>query len=805
MVGLTAYALITVLTPFIGGVILIALGARAPVRAGLVLAILAAALTLAGAIALASNRLPEGPLLIHVLPIGNQSIVFRLDGFTAWLAVGLAGWVQPVLIWMTTPRGNGEGDQRPTLVPLGLGLIATSLGLGAVLNDNLLLIALCWAGAGLTAWLLARPTPLGTYTTDDWVDLVLLTGGAILTTLALIPQFVLGHSLSLYNLAGRNPAGAFWDVVLMLALAFAAGAYPFALWVRRVCQGIMTDAVGVVLLIVLPLGVVLAARLVVVMAGTPDGWPTWHVGPATIPLNILWLILGTATIIVSGLTSLFERDLPVLTAMLGLTTIGWAFIALGTGDVHALIGVVFLLLAYILGVGTLLSVWASWEWADRELDIAHLPGLAALSVPHALAVVLGGLTLVGFPLLLGFNGIAAATVGLINLGGAAALVGALGWVGSALAFAGFIHAIRHAFTQSPQAPEPAPGLAAEGTAMLIPLVLLIVAGVAPELLLIGKPSGVATQAAASLAFTGTTVPDLTSTPLGFSLGTLTWLPGLYWAVALGGAVVVVLTTALLGHRPAPSPVFTGGVDLPERESPTAPSDAWDDMALVPRSQFVLPGPRRWREDIGNLEGWPGIKLRDETARSEEDDEGDEATDEVVITTVDEVDVIEATDDFTEAEPIEPNGHIVDAEPIEPSSHTVDAEPIEPSNHIVEAEPIEPNGHITDAEPIEVVPNVEHETPIEAAAEPEDGAPPSHEEAISDADAVDGTEAGEVQNEPAPSMTEGEEAIRQKTDGEVSGSEIPRKTAPAPAQRPSTPPRTAGKRPLPPSQKKRGRP
>ncbi|MFM9500625.1 hypothetical protein ACKI1Q_44575, partial [Streptomyces galilaeus] len=86
---------------------------------------------------------------------------------------------------------------------------------------------------------------------------------------------------------------------------------------------------------------------------------------------------------VASLTALFERDLPILTLLLGLVPIGWMMTAIGTGETHALLGVVFLLAAYLLGMGTLLAVWASCEWSGRDLDIASLTDLASQSSLHA--------------------------------------------------------------------------------------------------------------------------------------------------------------------------------------------------------------------------------------------------------------------------------------------------------------------------------------------------------------------------------------------------------------------------------------
>lgn len=707
MLTLAQWLMALTLAPLIGGVVLLALGSRARAAIGLGVAIVALAVAGLAAVVVAASVLPEGPLLVTMVTARTVGLVYRLDGFAALLSLVLTLWAAPVLVWMTTPRGLLADGRRPSVAPQGLALIALSLTLGAVLNDNVLAIALCWAGVALTAWLMSRPEPLHAPERAEWLDLTLLSAGPVLFALAMIPLLRAGQSLSLYDLAGHALANFGTGLLVVLALAFAVGVYPFTLWVRRVCQGIMTDAVGVLLLFMLPLGVALGGRLIALVVNGENAWPSWHVGPATIPLNIALLVLGVATALVSALALLFEHDLPVIAALLATLTLGWCFAAIGTGDAHALLGLVFLLLAYELGVGALLAVSASLEWADRELTAASLAGLARALPLHVAALALGGLTLVGVPLLAAFAGMVPVAQEILNLGGAGALAGGLLFAANMVALFGFLRTFSRAYVAPAAEWQPTNGTRREGLALLVPCALLLVAGVAPELLVIGKLPGPAAQAGAALLANGITLPDISTSPLGFGNDGALWLPGLVWALAVAGGLIVILSAALIGVPPAPSPVFVGGEPL--EDGGRDPIDAWDDIARLARSPLVLPGPRAWRDDLGDLEGWPDDAPPDDAARAA--DAGPESLDDQDAAeypfAADDDDVIDA--DANDAPVIDTDvddTNVIDADVDDTNVIDTDAE---------DAPAIDtdapPDG--TDAPPAEA------DTPVSASAMPDD--------------------------------------------------------------------------------------
>lgn len=600
MFSVAQYSWLLLLVPLVAGLALVALDKRLSRRAALGIAIGAAIIDFVAALFVALATLGIAPQLTNLVTFGSVGIVERLDSFAAYLIIGITAWVVPVLIWMTAPRGQVAAEQPASFRPTGFALIAASLALGAVLLDNVLLITLCWAGVGFVAWLMARPEGmLRPSSSEEWWDLPLLTVGPLLFVLAMIFPMVTGKTLSLFDMAGRSLFSFGTGLLLLLVLALAAGVYPFMIWVRRVAQGVLPEAVGVLLLLLTPLAVALLGRMLVVLA--PAGtWPPGHIGPANFSLNAVSLIIGIVTVIVTGIVLLFEHELLVIAALLNILVFGWCFAAYGTGDSHTLIGVTLLLLVQTLAVGTLMAVISSLEWSGRNLQVRDLAGLAQDLPGHFIALSLALLALVGVPLLGGFAGMATIDQGILSEGGTAALGGALVWIGNALALIAVVRVLSRALNRIRSDEEVFPAKPArwETTALFLPAALLLILGIAPELLFIGTAPtlGPVVSAAAALLPATNQFSDVALTPLGFSIGNLLWIPGVFWALAIVAAAVVALSAGLINAEATPSPVFAGGEPLPA--AALEGGNQWfTDLLPVARSPWLLPGPRSWRYDV----------------------------------------------------------------------------------------------------------------------------------------------------------------------------------------------------------------
>jgi len=225
-----------------------------------------------------------------------------------------------------------------------------------------------------------------------------------------------------------------------------------------------------------------------------------------------------------------------------------------------------------------------------------------------IAATVALLTLAGIPFFSSFTGMITVDQGIIKLGGAASLAGALIWLGNILAVLGCARIISSAFrTKDTTDEESEPvllrdsPLMREGIALLIPTVLLLLIGIAPELLLIsnGNIAGSAQLAAASLLNTGITIDNITTSTFGFSTNGVFWLPGLFWGLALVTAAIIAFATGLTRTNAVATPAFVGGEPYETQSLLTFGS--WTDLGNITQLPFVLPGPRSWRSDLNENE------------------------------------------------------------------------------------------------------------------------------------------------------------------------------------------------------------
>ncbi len=718
MFTLNQFLLVMLLAPLIAGLLLVAGDRRIGRGIGLGIAIFAALVAFVAAIYVSGNVLAEAPQLVSLVQIGKSALIQRLDGFSSYVIIGITALIIPALIWITTPRSAAGTEQTYSMRPMGLALIAGALAMGTVLNDNIWFSVACWALTGLVAWLIARPDPFQIpQAGEEWLDLVLITIGPILFGVLMIFPMVTVRTTSLFGMIGRSPLNFWTGLLVVLALAFSGGIYPFTLWLRRVTQGIMTEAIAVLLLLVTPISIVMLGRLLSVFLNLRGEWPVAHIGPASIPLNAILTILGLATVLVAGFVMLFERDLPIITALLGLITFGWCFVAAGVNDSHngALIGLTLLLLSYTVGVATLLIVWSSIEWAnhDQESGVQRVQGLARSLPFHALALALAGLTLIGVPLLGGFAGMAIIDQNIAGLAGAASLAGALIWTGNALALLGFVRylsGVLGAASIFEAGAAPHQSTQREGIGLVVPLAILLLIGIAPELLLLGNilEFGPAHLAANALVHDGVNITGVSANVVGFTINNVLWLPGLFWIFAIVAALLVAVATGVFTSPAVPTPVFAGGEPL--LPDATTGLKSWGDLVAIARSPFLLPGPGSWREDIGEEEEWPRIEplpVEDEAAEEEdlvyedesvtEEEEGDVEETAAEDEAENEGDLIETDADTTnvavKANGAEPEPATAEADEAQAATEAGTEEPEEspapPEEPASSAEPVAP--------------------------------------------------------------------------------------------------------------------
>lgn len=574
--------------------------------------------------------------------------------------------------------GGAQGLATPTLVrSVAFALALEMLALTAALADSVVLLGVSWALLALVAWAVGEAASDRDHL--DWLGLGLMVAGPILWLIVVLFPASGAHTPRLYSLSGANAFNTFQCILLAIAIALAGGAYPFTAWVRR--RAALATPAGVAAMVVglVPAALYVALRTYEAAVNTTNQWPLFvntpgaPATPAPVNAGIAFVVLGTATIVISGMLALGQRDARPLVGLVGAAQLGWGLVGVGIGLPASVMGTVVLLPAIVLGLGSILAAFVASGiiTSDLEPDADGPRTVGAPVRPVLLAAwAVGALSVVGVPLLAGFAPRHLMDVGAIQISGLGIPLLGLCWMGDVLLALALLRAaspalgapagepLANAFTYDPR-DIPAALLA----------VLALAVGIFPALL-----TGVFGSAASAAVLGPTAVKGLaTSSALGYTTGSAQWLGAIAWLVVVVVAVVVMIarmsvtstaSAALAaGHGAGASTIETDDeVDdaearedaeepltlpaEPDRDEATltpdggavppvtlaAPADAWSDLKstlespwLLPAGGWLLSGTDGGADENEAEDGVPVAVLADaESDEAGSDEAGDES-------------------------------------------------------------------------------------------------------------------------------------------------------------------------------------
>jgi hypothetical protein len=550
---------------------------------------------------------------------------YRIDMFAFALAIGVAYLVTPLIMWMAFAEGapaslaaDATGDEsneaedgaqsiatdsatertpgpatatstsrlvtRPLFITLGLVLVLESALLTFLFADGLILLGVAWILVAALGWGLGEAA--SDAETVDRLGLLAMLPGPVLWLVIILFPAVATHAPRLIELTGRTAINPLESVLLAVALALAGGAYPAITWVRRRAALATPAGVTAMALAILPAAVYVAARTYAVAADTSNRWPLFATPPqagATPPpitAGIAYVVLGTATVVVSAVLALGRRDGRSLVALLATAQVGWALVGVGAGQPASILGVVLLLPAATLGLGAMLAALVSGGTltSDVEPDADGPRAVGAPARPLALvAWSIGAAGLVGTPFLAGFTPRHLISAGALQVGTLTIPLLGLCWAGDVLLGLAVLRATAPALGNWTATIAPPAGRRVTDSLRDLPATLLaalaFVAGISPALVIgwFGR------MAAEVLLVPGSLPANLELELAGYTIGPIQWLGTLAWLVA-----AVVAGAALLVVRPwaarSTVPVFRSGVAA---ESPGGTA------ALQPSSTVVV--------------------------------------------------------------------------------------------------------------------------------------------------------------------------------------------------------------------------
>jgi multicomponent Na+:H+ antiporter subunit D len=123
---------------------------------------------------------------------------------------------------------------------------------------------------------------------------------------------------------------------------------------------------------------------------------------ATLPLQNILLTLGLTGIFVASIMAIYQHDIKQLFAYSSVAQVAYMMLAFGMNNASGLIATLLHLFNHALMKGAIFLALAGVMYRVGSMQLAHLSGLGKRMPWTMAAIVIGGLSLIGMPLTVGF-------------------------------------------------------------------------------------------------------------------------------------------------------------------------------------------------------------------------------------------------------------------------------------------------------------------------------------------------------------------------------------------------------------------
>ena len=319
---------------------------------------------------------------------------FYLDGLSMIFALIITGVGMMVIFYSGAYfKGHPQHGRFYLYILIFMGSM-----LGVVMAENLITIFVFWELTSLSSYLLIGFNHEKEESRKAALQALLVTG---LGGLALLAGFILtGIAGGTYSIAKlldsgdiiRNHALYLPALALVLTGAFTKSAQvPFHFWLPSAMQAPTPVSTYLHSATMVKAGIYLLARFNPIMGSTLE----W---------NYLITIAGVTTMLVGALMALYQTDLKKLLAYTTVSALGMLVLLLGIGTTLAIKAAMVFLMVHALYKGALFMIVGAVDHSTGTRDVTRLSGLMRVMPFIGIAAAFSGLSMSGFPPLLGFVG-----------------------------------------------------------------------------------------------------------------------------------------------------------------------------------------------------------------------------------------------------------------------------------------------------------------------------------------------------------------------------------------------------------------
>ena len=341
------------------------------------------------------------PIQIPWIPDYGISLSFFIDGLSLTFGLLISGIGTIIVIYSGAYlKGHVQQGRFLSFILMFMGSM-----LGVVLADDMILLFVFWELTTITSFLLIGFDHAREASRRAAIQALVITGGGglvLLAGLALMHIWTLqvSNNVGTWLISDLATAGdvlrqseLYLPILLMVLVgAFTKSAqFPFQFWLPNAMEAPTPVSAFLHSATMVKAGVYLLMRFNPVLGG--EGAELWQ---------ILLIVFGGITLLWGATLALRQTDLKQMLAQTTVASLGLLVLLVGVGTEAAIMGACLYLIAHAAYKGGLFLVAGLIDHETGTREITELGGLMKKMPATFVAAVLGGISMAGLPLTVGF-------------------------------------------------------------------------------------------------------------------------------------------------------------------------------------------------------------------------------------------------------------------------------------------------------------------------------------------------------------------------------------------------------------------
>lgn len=327
-------------------------------------------------------------------------IEYKVDVVNAFVLVIVSGMSTIVLIYARESLRYELGIRRIHLVYTGWLLCLTGL-LGITVTGDAFNVFVFLEISSLSSYLLISLGPDRRALTAAFQYLVMGTIGATFILIGIGLLYMMTGTLNMADLAQRIPPVSHTTTVhaafafLVLGIALKAAVFPLHYWLPNAYTYAPSAVTAFMAASATKVSIYLLLRFFFDIFGESFSLRTMR-------LNEILLIMGVIAIFSMSVVAIYQQNVKRMLAYSSVAQVGYMVIGIGLASVNGITAAILHLFNHALMKGALFMTLGCVLYRVKRLNLEDFSGLGRTMPWTTMAFVVGGLSLIGVPLTVGF-------------------------------------------------------------------------------------------------------------------------------------------------------------------------------------------------------------------------------------------------------------------------------------------------------------------------------------------------------------------------------------------------------------------